>query len=265
VEDPLPARRAAPERQLSRDEVEAVIGRAIELHVREAGMGDDALSESQLLRIGDELGLAPSSLRRALAEVDGGLAPSSDWLARHVGVPRAGTSRVLARPVRDVERELETYLLEVECMVVERRLHGKTVYAAASGLLAGAQRATRKLAGRHPLLGAERLELGVQEVDPGSCCVAVAIDLERTRRDHAVGGALGGVAGGGAAAAIAAVAVAPPLALVGLPVAAAVFLGTRSAYRGTVRDLVARLESVLDRVEHRELRRAPGRVRLLGL
>lgn len=259
-----PARLEDVGRRLTPAEVEAVLGRAIELHVRSTHGAGDLLSEGELLRIGDELGLSVAHLRRALAEVDGGLGPEAGWLARQLGAGRAGASRILERRAADVERELDRYLLETECMVVERRFPERIVYSAATGVLASATRATRKLAGKHPLLGAELLEVAVQEVDARSCCVAVTIDLTRQRRDAAITGVIGGGAGGLAAVA-AGVFVAPPLALAGLPVLVAIAYGSRGAYRGTLAQSTARVESLLDRLEHGELRRGPALRALLGL
>lgn len=263
--DRAPARIDDQERRLSPAEVEAVLGRAIELHVRASADGrGELLSEAELLRIGDELGLPPHHLRQALAEVEGGLAPEEGWLSRHLGAGRAGASRIVERPAGEVRRELERHLLEIECMVVERRFPGRTVYAAAAGVLASATRATRRLTGRHPLLGAERLEVAVQELDAGSCCVAVAVDLERKRRDVAVTGAVGG--GVGATGAVAAgVFLTPLAAIVGVPLLAAAYVGSRAAYRSTLGESATRLESLLDRLEHRDLGRGPALRALLGI
>jgi hypothetical protein len=265
--DRAPARVEESERRLSPAEVEAVLGRAIELHVRSSAHRDGELSEAELLRIGDELGLPPHTLRQALTEVDGGIGLEHGWLARHLGAARAGASRIVERRAGSVQAEIERYLLETECMVVERRFPERTVYVAASGVLASATRATRRLAGRHPLLQADRLEVSVQELDAGSCCVAVTVDLAQKRRDVAVTGVIGGGTVTAAAAA-AGVILAPPVALVGIlgiPAVVAILYGSRSAYRGTLAETTARLESLLDRLEHGELRRGPALRALLGL
>ena len=262
--DRVPAR-LDQERRLSPAEVEAVLERAIELHVREsAERRGELVSEGELLRIADELGLPAHHVRQALAEVDGGIAPDEGWLTRHLGAGRAGASRNLEQRAEDVRRELERYLLETECMVVERRFRGRTVYAAGTGVLASATRATRRLAGRHRLLGADRLDVAVQGLDSGSCCVAVTSDLRRKRRDVAVTGAVGGGLGAGVAIA-AGVVLAPPAALVGAPLLVAAYLGSRAVYRETLGESATQLESLLDRLEHRELGRGPALRALLGL
>jgi hypothetical protein len=262
--DRAPARLDTQDRRLSPGEVEAVLGRAIELHVRSSHGAGELLSEEELLRIGGELGLPVAYLRQALTEVDGGIGPESGRLARHLGAGRAGASRIVERRSADVRGELDRYLLDTECMVVERRFPERTAYVAATGVIASATRATRKLAGKHPLLGADRLEVAVQELDGRSCCVAVTVDLTRKRRDVALTGAISGGAGGAAAVA-AGVFLAPPAALLGLPFLAAVAYGSRAAYRSTLQESQARLESLLDRLEHGELRRGPALRALLGL
>jgi hypothetical protein len=257
----MPAR-PSDERRLAPVELEAVVLRAIELHVRDLARSGDDLSEGELLRLGAELGLPAAYLRQALAEVDGGIGRDAGWLARHVGPPRAGASRVVARPAADAERDLDRYLVDVECMIVERRFPGRTLYVPATGLLASGMRAIRSLGGRYPLLGAKSLEVAIRPVESSSCCVAVAVDLARKRREH-IAAALAGTGVGGGVAIAAGVAVAPPAALAAIPVAVAAAAGSRTAYRGAVAETASRLESLLDRLEHGEL--GTPRVRRLGL
>lgn len=257
----------ARERRLSPREVESVLGRAIELHVRDSAhaRGDD-LTEADLLRIGHELGLEPVAVRRALAELGGGDAADQGWLARHVGERRAASSRVVRRAAADVRRELEAYLLEVEAMVIERRFPGHTVYVRAKGLVALSLRLVGKLGRRHTLLEAERVEVGVQPLDGGSCCVALAVDLEAKRREHVAVGAVAGAAGGVTGAVLLGLLVTPPLALAAVPLAGTGLLAARLAYRGARAETLERVESLLDRLEHRELRRGPVRaLRAFGL
>jgi hypothetical protein len=263
--DAVPARFEDTERRLSPAEVEAVLGRAIELHVREvAGASAAEIPESELLRIGRELGLAPDRLRRALAEVDGGLRAEETWLSRNLGEPRAGASRLVSRGAADVQRELESYLVETECMVVERRYPGRTVYVPAAGVLAAAARAARRLRGRHRLLGAEHLEVAVQALAESSCCVAVTVDLSHKRREVAAT-ATAGAGTGAVAALLAGTFVAPPAALLGVPILAAALLGSRSAYRNAFGETSGRVESVLDRLEHSELESGPTLRAMLGV
>jgi hypothetical protein len=267
LEDSPPAPLRVPERRLTPADVEAVIARAIELHLREAAeSGDEEIPEAALLRIGDELGLPAVHVRRALAEMDGGAVGEDGWLARHVGESRAAVSRVVARNAEETGNELESYLRGTECMVVYRRLPGRTIYTRASGLVASAARAARRLRGRHPLLRADRVEVAVQALEGDSCCVAVAIDLTRKRTEHAGAGLVGGVVAGGGPAAAAGLLVAPAAALVGLPLALGAVLAARAAYRSALREAGSRLESVLDRLEHGELAGpAAAGPRLFGL
>lgn len=263
--DVTPAR--VPERRLSPREVEDVIGRAIELHVRESAHArGDELTELDVLRIGHELGLDPASVQRALAE-RGGVPDDSGWLGRYVGDRRASSSRVVRRPAGEVEDAVDRYLRDTETMVVERRHPGRTVYVRAKGLLAMSMRVAGRVGRKHAPLDAVRLEVGVQPLDGVSCCVALTVDLEAKRREHvAVGGTLG-AAGGLSAGLLLGTMVAPPLAVVGLPVVGIGLVASRLAYRGARSETLERVESVLDRLEHGELRRghARGALRAFGL
>jgi hypothetical protein len=261
-----PARLDDFQKRLAPAEVEAVLGRAIELHVREWAAGShDRLSADDVLRIGRELGLSDTLVRHALAELDGGVTPERTRLARYLGDRRAGASRVVEHPAPSLQDALDGYLRGPECMVVERRQQARTTYVPAEGLLASANRAVRRLGGSHALLRADRIETAVRPLDGTSAAVAVTVDLHRKRRGYLALGLLGGTAGGTVAAALAASLVAPPLAIVGLPVAAAGLVATRLAYRGAAVETAERVESLLDRLEHGELRGPSARVRLLRL
>jgi hypothetical protein len=253
------------ERRFSPEEVRAVLGRAIELQVGAAATSRaDLISESDLVEIAEELGLPESRVRQALAETAAAGGYRDGWLGRHVGPARASASRVLERDAGAAQGELERYLRDTECMVVYRRLPGRTVYRRASGLLASLARGARRFRGEHPLLEADEIDVSVEQIAPRASCVVVGADLSRKRLEVSAAGGVGAGAGAGVGVA-AGVVVAPPTALVALPVIAGALLASRSAYRRTLGDMQSRLESLLDRLEHGELTGSLGlRARLLG-
>lgn len=244
-----------PARPLSAAEVEAVIRRAVELQAQEVegGAGPEGLTEAELVRIGSELGLSPQHVQRALAEIAVQPPREEGWFGRGLGPGVVQASRLIRRPAEQVRAELDTYLRERECMVVHRRFPGHVVYREASGATAALQRAAVQVGGRYPLLGAKQLEVGVRALDEDSCYVSLAVELRSQRTGWAAGGLAAGGGLGGATAVFLGIAVAPPAALVGVPLLLVPIAAARAAYRRSHARMQGQLESLLDRLEHGEL------------
>ena len=115
-------------------------------------------------------------------------------------------------------------------------------------------RMTRGLSRSSQPLKLKQLDVAISPVDPGSCLVELAVDLGTTR-----GGLLAGVFGGsgvlaaGWTATVWATAIADPLMLVGVPVVAGAWVGTRAIFRAVRRSNEEKLELLLDKLEHDEL------------
>ncbi|CAN5632145.1 hypothetical protein BH23GEM7_BH23GEM7_39810 [soil metagenome] len=247
-------REVLPERRLTSTEMEAVIHRAVELQAREVERGvGEGITEAELVRIGKELGLSPLHMQQALAEVQS-RAPEKDLLfGRGFGDSRAVASRMIRRSADQVTHELDAYLRDRECMVVQRRMPARTIYTQASGVVAAFSRAASRVGSRHELLKVKTLEVSVQPVDESACYVAVGVDLTGQRTGLAAGGLVGGSGAGAAVGIIFAIAIAPAAALVGVPVVIGSILGVRTIYRYAAAQMHEKLESLLDRLEHREL------------
>jgi hypothetical protein len=255
----LPERKreeSAPGRRLTSDEFELVIRRAAEL---QAGSADETspegVSEEEALRIGRELGLTGEHLVRALAEVrGGGTAEETGVAARLFGGARIRAARALRGNAAALGRTLEAYLTEHEFLVVQRRLADRTLYVRASGVVAAVARTTSGIFRRAPLLELENLEVSVRQVEPETAYVGVGTDVSGERTGYLVGAGMIGGVGGGMAALVLSIAIAPPAALVALPIAAAGLGGMRYAYQESARKAQVQLEALLDRLEHGELK-----------
>jgi hypothetical protein len=244
---------AAP--RLSNEEFELVIRRAAELQARSAEeAGAEGVSEEDALRIGRELGLSGAALGRALAEVRGGAVEEHGPLLKLMGPARISASRAVPGDARALARVLEEHLVDVQYLVVQRRLADRTVFVKASGVLAAVGRTTTEIFRRAPLLGVENLDVSVRQLEPGLCYVGLSTDLGGERTSHAVGGAVTGGVFGGINAVVLGIAVAPPAALVAIPVAAALGYAWRYGYQAAARKALVQLEALLDRLEHGELR-----------
>jgi hypothetical protein len=243
-----------PERRLSNREFELVIRRAAELQAKEADRDAiDGISEAEAVRIGRELGLSPANLHRALAETSATTTPESGMLIHVYGPRSVRAGRAIPGEPEGVAQILERYLIEREYLAVIRRFPDRVVFTRASGMAAAVGRATSQLFARSPLLRVTNLEMTVRPLDEGHAFVSLESSLAGQRTAAAVGSLVGGGTGTAAAGAVLAIAVAPPAALVALPILGASVFGGRAYYEGVVRNVQVQLESLLDRLEHGEL------------
>jgi hypothetical protein len=259
-----------PARRLSAPQVEAVLRRAVELQARESDArvaAAEGLSDFELIRIGEELGLSPRHIQQALVETSEGPPTDESWFGRGFGPSVVRASRLIRRDVTLASTELDAYLREKECMVVHRRFPEHVVYAQGAGVTATLQRAAAQVSGRHPLLNLKQLEVGIRPVDERSTMVSLSVDLRPQRTGLVAGGLVAGSGAGSAAAIFLAIAVAPPVAALGAPLIAGSLLGFRAIYRHSYQKTQAQLESLIDRLEHGELApsNAPSWRQRLGL
>lgn len=254
----LPERRppasAVPARNLTTQQLEAVIRRAVELQAGPASR-EEGVSETEVVRIGQELGLEPGAVRRAIAEVRSQPPEEHGLLGRTMGPGVVRAARVLRRPAAATGMLVEQYLRESELMVVQRRFPDRTRYMKDSSLAAGLARLARGFTRTGEPLNLKQLDVGVAALDSDSCLIEVSVDMSDGRAG-AVAGAV--VAGGGGAAGLAvavwATPIADPFMLLGIPVFAGIWYGIRAIYRGAQRSTQDKLESFLDRLEHNDLR-----------
>jgi len=245
---------AVPEPRLTPTEMEAVITRAIELQARiEERSVDEGIGAGELVRIAQELGISPQHVQQAIAEVRGKPPAEHDLLTSVFGQRHVGVSRYVPFPAAKAREQIDRYLIEREAMVVLRRHTDRTIYERGAGVGAAVARAASTVGARHPLLKAKTVTVSVTPVDEKSCFVAVSIDLSELRTGTAIGTAVAGVTGGGAAAAIGALILAPPVALAVIPVLGGFAYLMRLSYRSAIHKRQNQLESLLDRLEHREL------------
>jgi hypothetical protein len=242
-------------RNFSTPELEAVIRRAVELQAGGTARADDGISEAEVVRIGQELGLEPVAVRRAMAEVRGRPAEDSGALAAVAGPAIVRASRVLRRPAATVAAELDRYLRDTEIMVAQRRFADRTRYVRNPTFAAGLTRITRGISSSHQPINLKQVDVSILPLDAESCLLEASADLAAMR-----GGITAGVLGSssvltaGWAATVWATALADPLMLLGVPALAGAWYGTRAIYGSIARSVEEKLESLLDRVEHDELR-----------
>jgi hypothetical protein len=256
----LPAKPPAPggglpARRLSPQELEAVIRRAVEIQSGAAGTPDEGISEGEVIRIGQELGLDPVTVRRAITDVRGRPPEERGVLARTMGPGSIRAARTVRRPAAAVGMLVEEYLLKCEYMLVQRRFPDRTRYLRGTGVAAVMGRAARKFGASHAAMDLPQLDVSVSALDDESCLVELTVDTAGARAGLAAGAAaVGGVAASGIASFALVTAVADPIALLGLPALLASWAGFRGIYGAVQHSTQDKLESFLDRLEHNELK-----------
>jgi hypothetical protein len=255
-----------PARRLTTEQIEAVVHRAVELQARDADSGSSAgVSEEELVRIGRELGITSTHMRRAMAEVATGAAPPAGMSERVLGPQRTSASRTVPGEADAVRKHIDRYLTECAYLAVLRRLSDRTVYEKSSGFqteltrmmdvtrsaLSGRARTPRVGAG-FDLRTAHTVEVAVQPLDEGFTYVTFTADLSNQRTGYWVGVNVGAGMGATVMAAVAAIAIAPPAALIALPIMGASAWGTSVSYRKLVERAQLHLEALLDHLERGE-------------
>jgi hypothetical protein len=242
-----------PDRTLSSHDFELVIKRAAELQAKEAeDATGDAMTGAEVMRIGRELGLSTRHLHQALAEVGGAAAAEPGFFARVWGPTHVHIGRAVRGTAAEVSQMLERHFVEREFLVVLRRLPDRLLFTRATGVLAVVGRATSKVGGSRPL-DLTNLEMSVVDLEEGYSYVNLATAMKSHRAGTAIGSFLIGGWGAGAAAAFLGIAIAPPAALLALPVLGGVMYGGHVVYESLLKKAQLELESFLDRLEHGEL------------
>lgn len=174
-----------PERNLDRAALERVLARAMELHVRgdEPADGDEQLSESRILEIARDVGIAPEAVRQAIAE-ERARAPLSSAQRESdamLGDPTVSSARVVAGSTADLLGRMEALLGREESLGVIRRYPDRLVLEPRRGLLDQMARAV-DLGGRgYYLSRASEVVVSVGAVDDKRTHVALAADLKPAR------------------------------------------------------------------------------------
>ncbi|MEP6549730.1 MAG: hypothetical protein ABJB95_01035 [Gemmatimonadales bacterium] len=269
---PLPAPIPGRQTLLDRQALERVLARAAELQgagaLPESG---DLISESQLLDIGNEVGLNPGTINQALAEERTRInVPEERGLVAQIaGAGFATATRTVPGTPRDVLATIDAWMLRDECLQVQRRFADRITWEPQRGLF-GKLKRTVNVSGRgFYLMDAGQVSATVLPVDDARVVVRLDADIHTSRARRvgvagfllAMGAAVGGILGLGLVVAHLPLAIAAGSAVV--PFAGGSFAGYKVArtHRGVLSSVQLALEQILDRLEHGEFERPAG---LLG-
>ena len=240
---------------ISRDSLERIIQRAAELQAGEHDIGE-GLTESELLSLGQDVGIPTRHLRQALLEErTRSLEPARRgviaWIA---GPERLSAQRVVPGEARDVERSLVVWMEQYELLQMKRRYPDRISWDPKVGAFASIQRALGAGGRRFALARAAEVTGRVTPLETGFCHVQLVADVSNLRGQRlGIAGALFGL-GAAATGTFLAMAVLTPFAwapAVALGAAAVAALG---AQRRQYEQVQIGIEQVLDRLERGEIR-----------
>lgn len=257
--DPLPA---VPEKtKLDRATLDRVLARAAELQTESPGTDpSELLSEDQLIEIGKEVGLSPTTVTQALAEERTRLVvPDRGGFVSSLAGPAVATaSRTVNGSAEDVLFALDSYMRVEECLQVQRRFSDRMVWEARGGVL-GVIRRGLNVSGRgFQLCKAETIAATVVPVDGKRVVVRLDADLRESRGRRLKGsgatvtvGALGGFTLFGIAtvANVAAV-ISAGVAVVPMIIGGLIAYEVARRHREVFWRVQLALEQALDRLEH---------------
>jgi hypothetical protein len=259
---PLPAR----QNLLDRQALERVLARAAELQ----GAGalpdsSDLISESQLLDIGNEVGLSPATINQALAEERTriNLPEERGLVAQIAGAGFATATRTVPGTPREVLAAVDSWMQREECLQVQRRFSDRITWEPQRGLFGKLRRTVNFSGHAFYLVDAKQVSATVMPVDSTRVVVRLDADIHQSRARRVgfgsvlvvAGGAVGGLLGLGLVIAHLPLLIAAGAAAVPFAGGTAGAYKVAQSHRTVLSGVQLALEQVLDRLEHGELTR----------
>src|SRR2546421_3559064 len=239
---------------ISREALERIIQRAAELQAGEHDIGD-GLTDSELLSLGQDVGIPARHLRQALLEErTRSLAPARRgaiaWLA---GPERLSAQRVVPGDAGGIERSLGAWMEQYELLQMKRRYADRISWDPKVGAFASIQRALGAGGRRFALARAAEVTGQVTPLETGFCHVQLSADVSNLRRPRLrIAGPLFGP-GAAATGAFLAMAVLTPFAWAPAAALGVAAVAALRAQRGQYEQVQIGLEPVLDRLERGEI------------
>lgn len=165
---------------LTRRGIETVIGRAVELSLQERD-ADDQISEEELVRIAEELGLAPRHVRQALYEQP--VEEPEGFLDRHFGRANITVTRSVPVDPSTAHRRLEEYLVTREYLQLRRRQGANAYFEPADDAISSIARTFSRSSSRYQLARAQKAYLTVRSLEPGWSHVRLELSFPEKRRN----------------------------------------------------------------------------------
>ena len=246
-----------PNRRIDREALERIIQRAAELQAGEMDTGE-SMTESELLKLGDDVGIDGRFLRQAMYEQSaGGVAGERGLVARWFGPGRIYASRVVAGDKAHVEDALAQWMTEGEALTVKRRMPDRTVWEQQKGFLAQMKRGFGVGGRSYHLARALDVTVVVTPLEDGFCHVELSADVSMLRSGAVGAAGATTVSFGVVGVVILALAGGFPLGIVSIiPLAGAALAAPFASRMQRTRNghMQLSLEQILDRLEHGEIK-----------
>ena len=255
----------ATSQPIDRAALERVLARAAELQARTADAPDN-MSETDLIALGNEVGINTDVLRQALAEErTRGLAPAdSGAAARLLGSATVSVSRAVKGTPEVVLARFGQWMEREEALTVQRRSPTRVTWEARSDLVGSVQRAFN-LGGRgYALSRASEVSATVSPLDGERVHVRLDANLVGLRQSRVRTGIVLAAACVTTSGVLFALGFMLPVALIGAAVSPVALWQTARSFRPAVSRAQVMLEHYLDRLEHEEEKRPPSLLDLLS-
>lgn len=246
-----------PSRSLTRKQFDEVIRRAAEIAVSEPEGSESGLTEQDLFRIAQEVGLNEGHVRKALMEVRTSPPTSRSPATALYGPNFVVASRVVSGDRAELGKRLDEFMVAGQLLQAVRKGPSLLLYRPAVDWASQIARAASSTSRKYYVASAKRVEIRFESMEEGRTLVEIEVE-PGTRDDYMAGGIIGGL-GGGSAAGVGvglAVAAAGPAALgvaAGIAVGSAILGGlcwiTGSYHKRRLLEVRAEIEGILDRLE----------------
>ncbi len=242
------------EPRIDRPALKRIIQRAAELQTKDREIGD-GLSDTELMLLGEEVGILPQHLRQALSEERSRELTAADngFFTQLLGARRVAAQRTISDKAASTEAALREWLSEGELLQVKRRYPDRTSWDRKEGAFASIKRSFGAGGRKYVLASAAEVVTKVIEMDETHCHVQLVADLTNKRNGAIIGSGIL-VGGGATTTGIALVlGVMVPVAVIPVILSAPIAALTARTHRKEVERFQVALEQILDRLEHNEI------------
>jgi hypothetical protein len=242
------------EPRIDRPALERIIQRAAELQTKEREIGD-GLSDTELMHLGEEVGILPQHLKKALSEERSRELAAADRgiITQFLGPRRVVAQRTVPGKAADTEAALRDWMSEGELLQVKRRYPDRTSWERKEGGFTSLRRAFGGGGRKYVLASAAEVVTRVIETDERHCHVQLVADLANKRNGSLIGSSIL-VGGGATTTGIALVlGVMVPVAVIPVVLSAPIAALVARSHRNELEKFQVALEQILDRLEHAEI------------
>jgi len=246
---------------IDRPALERILHRATELQSKDREIGE-GLSDTELMQLGEEVGIRQQHLRQALSEERSRALAATDrsLVTRFMGPRRVAAQRTVNGKVADTEAALKEWMSEGELLQVKRRYPDRTSWERKEGAFASLKRSFGAGGRKYVLAGAAEIVTKISDANEARSHVQLVADISNKRTGYVVGSSVLVGSGASVTGILLLLGVMVPAAVIPavvcVPIAAKV---ARSNLKEIEKFLVA-LEQILDRLEHGEIELKPKQI-----